>query len=387
MEHVEPEKGLTRTERKHTMDTIGIQASMKEKRTRLPIIFAIARKDIYEAITNKRVVTILITALLMAMFYRYLPNLHYNSAQPTVFLYDASGSGLEEALENGGQVTLRSVNDPSHIIPLIRESDAPEIGLVASQDVDRALANGETPVLDGYMVHWLSERQVENLLAHSERAASQALGTSVRIELQEPVSLSPDTYGLGFLAATTSLFTLAFCGVALVPNLMIEERQRKTLNALLVSPAGAIDILLGKALAGLFYSMIFILVIGTLFSPLIIRPLVTLLIALVVASLFILLGLLLSQIIKNQAQFSIYGMAIFIPLLLPQFLGVMAELFPRWLQIAINWCPGTVAARLILASFSPLARLGDYAGEIAYLLISAALLLTINVVLLQRADR
>jgi len=324
---------------------------------------------------------------LMAMLYRYLPNMHYDSAQPTVFLYDASGSGLEDALQNSGQVTLRSVNDPSRIIPLIRESDAPEIGLIASQDVDRALANGETPVLEGYMVHWLSERQVENLLTHSERAASQALGTPVRIELQEPVSLSPETYGLGFLAATTSLFTLAFCGVALVPHLMIEERQQKTLNALLISPAGAIDILLGKALAGLFYSMIFIVVIGTLFSPLIIRPLVTLLIVLVVASLFILLGLLLSQIIKNQAQFSIYGMAIFIPILLPQFLGVMAGLFPRWLQLTINWCPGTVAVRLILASFSPLARLGDYAGEIAYLLISAALLLTMNVILLRRADR
>ncbi|MBN2556446.1 MAG: ABC transporter permease [Anaerolineales bacterium] len=369
------------------MDTIGIQASMKEKRTRLPIIFAITRKDIYEAVTNKRVLTILITALLMAMFYRYLPNLHYDRAQPTVFLHDASESGLEEALDDGGQVSLRAVQDPTHIVPLIRESDAPELGLIASRDVDLALASGEIPVLEGYMVHWLSERQVENLLAHSERAASEALGTAVRIELQEPVSLSPETYGLGFLAATTFLFTLTFCGVALVPNLMIEERQRKTLNALLVSPAGAIDILLGKALAGLFYSMIFIVIIGTLFSPLIIRPLVTLLIVLVTAILFILLGLLLSQIIKHQAQFSIYGMAIFIPLLLPQFLGVMADLFPRWLQIAIKWCPGTVAARLILASFSPLERLGDYAGEIAYMLISVALLLALNVVLLRQADR
>lgn len=369
------------------MDTIGIQTSMKEKRSRLPIIFAIARKDIYEAISNKRVVTILITSFLMALFYRYLPNLHYDRAQPTVFLHDASESGLEAALETGGLVTLRSVHDPSHIPFLIQESDAPEIGLIASSDIDLALVNGETPVLEGYMVHWLSQRQVETLLAHSERAASQALGTAVRIDLQDPVPLSPETYGLGFLAATTTLFTLAFCGVALVPNLMIEERQRKTLNALLVSPAGAVDILLGKAVTGLFYSMIFIAVIAALFFPLIIRPLVTLLIVLAAASLFILLGLLLSQIIKQQAQLSIYGMAIFLPLLLPQFLGVMAELFPGWLQVAIKWAPGTVAARLILASFSLQARLGDFVGEIAYLLISAALLLAANVILLRRADR
>jgi len=369
------------------MDTIGIQTTMKQTHSRLAIIFAIARKDMYEAISNKRVVSILIIALMMAFFYRYLPNLHYDSAQPTVFLHDASESGLEEALENGGQVTLRSVHDPSHIVPLIQESDAPEIGLIASSDIDQALANGETPVLEGYMVHWLSERQVENLLAHSERAVSRALGTAVRIELQEPVPLAPETYGLGFLAATTSLFTLAFCGVALVPNLMIEERQQKTLNALLVSPAGAVDILLGKALTGLFYSMIFIVVIGTLFYPLIIRPLVTLLIAASAASLFTLLGLLLSQIIKQQAQLSIYGMGVFLPLLLPQFLSVMAELFPTWLQIAIKWAPGTVAARLILASFSSQARLGNYVGELAYLFISAALLLTANVILLRRSDR
>jgi len=369
------------------MDTIGISITMKERRRRLPIIFAIARKDIYEALTNKRVLIILINALLMAMFYRYLPNLHYDSSQPTVFLYDGSESGLDQALDSGGQVTLRAVPDPDLIIPLIQESDAPELGLIASGDVDAALARGDTPVLEGYMVHWLSQRQVENLLAHSERAVSQALGTAVRIELQEPVSLSPDAYGLGFLAATTFLFTLSFCGVAMVPNLMIEERQRNTLNAILVSPARSIDVLIGKALTGLFYSMIFILVVGALFSAMFIRPLTSLLILLSVASLFVLIGLLLSQIIKQQAQLSIYGMALFIPLLLPPFLGVMAELFPRWLQTIIRWSPGSIAARLLMASFSPVAIAGDYAGEIAYLLISITLLLGANVILLRQADR
>lgn len=369
------------------MNTIGISATMNERRRRLPIIFAIARKDIYEALSNKRVVIILINALLMALFYRYLPNFHYDSAQPTVFLYDGSDSGLEQALDNGGDVALRPVHDPNRIIPLIQESDAPELGLIASGDVDAALASGDTPVLEGYMVHWLSQRQVESLLAHSERAVSQALGTAVRIELQEPVVLSPDAYGLGFLAATTFLFTLAFCGVAMIPNLMIEERQRNTLNAILVSPARPIDVLLGKALTGLFYCMIFIVVVGALFCALFTRPLTSLLIVISVASLFILLGLLVSQLIKQQAQLSIYGMALFIPLLLPPFLNVMAELFPHWLQFIIKWSPGSVAARLIMASFSPLAIAGDHAGEIAYLLISIALLLGANVILLRQADR
>jgi ABC-type Na+ efflux pump permease subunit len=67
------------------------------------------------------------------------------------------------------------------------------------------------------------------------------------------VDLLPDSDGLGIPAGFGLVFVTIMIGVILVPHLMLEEKQNRTLEVLAVSPASAGQIVTAKALAGLFY--------------------------------------------------------------------------------------------------------------------------------------
>ena len=49
-------------------------------------------------------------------------------------------------------------------------------------------------------------------------------------------------------------------GTGLVPNLLVEEKEKKTLRMLMVSPASFADVIVAKLLVGLFYQFLLALV-------------------------------------------------------------------------------------------------------------------------------
>jgi ABC-2 type transport system permease protein len=53
--------------------------------------------------------------------------------------------------------------------------------------------------------------------------------------------------------AVTIMLTM---GILLVPTLMLEEKQTRTMDALLVSPASISQVVIGKAIAGFFYILV-----------------------------------------------------------------------------------------------------------------------------------
>ncbi len=91
-----------------------------------------------------------------------------------------------------------------------------------------------------------------------------------------------------------------------IPHLMLEERQTKTMDALLTSPASPGQVVLGKALAGFFY----ILIIGglalVLFSAFIVNWPMALVAFLGYALFAIGLGLLVGSFITSSKQIGIW---------------------------------------------------------------------------------
>jgi hypothetical protein len=69
-------------------------------RQNLRIIWAITAKDIVDGIKNKTTLSVIITALLLAVFYKFLPSLEKGDALPTVMIYDAGNSIIVPMLEN-----------------------------------------------------------------------------------------------------------------------------------------------------------------------------------------------------------------------------------------------------------------------------------------------
>ena len=99
----------------------------------------------------------------------------------------------------------------------------------------------------------------------------------------------------------------------LIPHLMLEEKQTKTLDALMTSPASPGQVVLGKALAGFFY----ILVIGglgmILFSLYIVHWGLALSAFLGYALLAIGLGLAVGSFIKSSKQAGIWMTVLMLP--------------------------------------------------------------------------
>ena len=70
---------------------------MKESRSiysSLRIIWAIARKDIVDAIKNKTVLSVLGSVVFIVVMYKFLPYLDGGSELPNLLLYDAGESAL-----------------------------------------------------------------------------------------------------------------------------------------------------------------------------------------------------------------------------------------------------------------------------------------------------
>lgn len=75
--------------------------------------------------------------------------------------------------------------------------------------------------------------------------------------LEQPVAAPPPggTLSLG-LTTINAVIMILLMGISLVPSLWFEEKQTKTLQALLVSPASIGQVVAGKALAGAFYTLV-----------------------------------------------------------------------------------------------------------------------------------
>lgn len=65
----------------------------------------------------------------------------------------------------------------------------------------------------------------------------------------------------GAFYALLSLTTCLVVGASLMPNLLVEEKETRTLRMLLVSPASLADVVAGKLLVGLVYQLLLSLVV------------------------------------------------------------------------------------------------------------------------------
>jgi ABC-2 type transport system permease protein len=86
---------------------------------------------------------------------------------------------------------------------------------------------------------------------------AQAVGHPVRIAIdEERIYPPPDGAAATGAASTAIVLAIMTVGIFVVPYLIVQERQTRTLDALLISPATVWQIVAGKALAGSVYCLL-----------------------------------------------------------------------------------------------------------------------------------
>ena len=346
--------------------------------------WAIASKDIVDALKNKSTrINIIILMLMMVFFYWASTPRPFDKKLDVVYYDEGQSSLTALPAELADGYSFRFFEADS-LREMQRSMGYKQLGLVIPVDFDQRLEAGDEAVLDGYLMWVYRGRAAELESLYSEKF-SELLGRPVSVEIGENIVIpEPDVH---FNDVNVHiLFGVFFMALTLVPNLMLEEKQSKTIDALMVSPASPAQVVLGKALAGLFY----VLLSGGLFFSLnwayVSQWWLALLAFLCITMFSIGLALVLGSAAKSQQQMNIIAYPVFAVFMLSAFFA-QEPLLAQGLKNVLSWVPTTALVDILRLSFSTHAPAGMLLKDLAISLASIAIVFGIVIWQVRRADR
>jgi ABC-2 type transport system permease protein len=318
------------------------------------VVAAIARKDLVDAIRNRYLLTALITPLFVALLFRVLLPGISNQKLLTVVVHDPGKSILVTQLRAAPQLAVVDVGSAETTLSEIEKRKAIG-GLAVPVNFDADVAAGKAPKLTAYVNNRKStfehaafrrmlDEQVRGLVKHPDPAQL----VWIDVDKESP----PGGGGLELnqmLLPLLLLMTFAMTGVLVVPLLLVEEKEKRTLDFLLTSPASLTEIITGKALTGVAYSLV---IAGSLLA--INRHLVgnwplTLLTVLLGLLFIVTIGLFMGSLFINTMQVNTWAGVVVFLLLAPSF---PTPGLPATLETAMRFIPTyylTEALKLTLA--------------------------------------
>jgi ABC-2 type transport system permease protein len=227
---------------------------------------AIARKDALDALINKSTMIMLLTPILIAILFAVISGL-IGSKPPKLLIYNPENSPVSQVVSSAiprSQVVLAS--SPDEVTSAFAQGNASyAMGLVIPPGFDASLSQEKYPQLtlyfNGSEMNEVQRQLVVRTLTDYANSVSHP---------QPPVYIAITTINavtsnfnldLSTFYVAMALLTSISVGISLVSTLLVEEKEKKTLYMLLVSPASLTDVVMGKLLVGLGYQLILSVVV------------------------------------------------------------------------------------------------------------------------------
>ena len=353
------------------------------------VVLAVAGKDVTDAIKNRITISIILGVTMIVLTGRVLPLVLKLRPEKRAYVYDASRSTFVE--EYGRGESYRLIEMPSEEI-MLREvgvTVAGTIGLALPDDLDAILEGDEPLEIEAYYAHALKRSEIDELMALFTNGLNEALNREVILNMEgNELFPAPDAGGNPFMVSMVLAISILTIGMSLVPLLMIEEKERHTIDALLVSPASYGQIVLGKALAGMFYCTVAALVVYTLNITLLATGWVAVIAVLVGALFTVGVGLLLGVLFEQQANMNMVMGLLLMVLMVPMLLSIVpATNIPASLRAALPYLPSVAMSRLFSMSFSNIIDFAALIFNLSVLFGFAIVLLLLVTWRVQRMDR
>ncbi len=347
------------------------------------IIRAIAGKDILDAIRNRTTLSIILGVGVMMLSGLVLPLLLASRGGPGAIVYDPQKSAWARGLG------LRPMASEDEMKATIATSLQPMLGVVIPPELGQPQEAGQSITLDGYVPHWASRSQVAQLVSYFEAEIGRASGQAVRIDVQgHRVYPSASPQGQPFLLAMNMTMQILIVGLSLVPLLLVEEKETRTFDALLVSPARLGHVVSGKALAGLFYCLCGVVVVFAFSARWFVHWDLALLAAFLASAFAVGMGLLLGALCENPATLSLWMLVVVAALLAPVLaVGLSHVSLPAWLRTLAPWTPAAAMTRLIGLATAGAPPAGDVARNVLILAAEALALYALVAWRVRRTDR
>jgi ABC-2 type transport system permease protein len=231
---------------------------------------AIVRKDALDILFNKATLIMLLTPVMLAILFAMLSGL-LGSQPAKLLIYNPEQSRIGPVVSRslpGSQVTL--ANFPDEVTSAFTQGKTPPyaLGMVVPPGFDASLNRGEHPPLTLYFnneqVNELQRQQVVSAIIDYASSVSHPLPPVIIIPTTIDPATSPFNVDLSIFYVALALFTSISVGISLVSTLLVEEKEKKTLHMLLVSPATLTDVVLGKLLVGVGYQLVLSVVVMAL---------------------------------------------------------------------------------------------------------------------------
>lgn len=354
------------------------------------VIFVIARKDIVDAVRNRYILVSLVLPIVLSLLLRLVFVTPDDLGTLTMAVYDPSGSRLVTGLRALPQVHLVEVDSVEQLMAEV-EQDAVG-GLALPADLDAAVDAGEQPEIAVYLnlqhgggglaaFQRLVEQQVWALTEQAipARIAWAEVGAPPGLQVESAFRL--DLY----LMTMFLVMALAMTGAFIVPLLLVEEKEKHTLDFLLITPTGPAEVVAGKALTGMVYGL---LIAGTLITlnrgwvgdwP------VTFLAVLLGALFMVAAGLLMGSLFQTTIQVNTWSSMVTLILMAPSWL--IALRVPTALETVLRLVPTHSLVRVLKLALAGDASLAAVWGDLALLLGCVVLAFAAVVWILRREDR
>jgi ABC-2 type transport system permease protein len=295
------------------------------------VIRAIARKDAVDLLLNKQTLFGLMMPILLAVLYLVI-DLLIGTSTTEVLVYDPGyqpGRGVEQVVTGAfANAHITQASSAQQVADAFGPNGAQKkssyaVGLVVPPNFEASLKAGEQPTLQLYIngddINNQQNQLLQSALANYSRAVVSPAPITLSASTINPPAPNSNLTTLVGIYALSALLSSLMVGVALAPGLLIEEKEKKTLRMLMVSPASWADVIAAKLLVALGYQLVLSLVALAIAKGFTGQVPLVLFFALLGSFFSVALGALAGCIFKTQGAAGAFsGIAVFI-FILPIF--------------------------------------------------------------------
>jgi ABC-type transport system involved in multi-copper enzyme maturation permease subunit len=312
------------------------------------IIFAIAGKDFLDVFKNKIILSIVIGVGFMMLSSFAMPLLSRFQSKPTAFVYDPNRLEMLAPLVSEEAYRFRTVRTREILEEVVAESTEPVLGIVFPDNFQPGQNAEETLQLEGFASHWMPDSELIPLTTLFEKEITGVVWQDVVIQMSQ-WRLYPEVPASGYpfmIANGLALITMVM-GLSLVSNLLIGEKESRTLDVLTISPANFSHIVWGKFLVGFcFCSLAGALALGVN-AKWIVHWDVAIFAVMMACALSVMLGLLLGGVADKMSSVNMWVGLFVLLLMLPIFVSG-AKNVPPVLNTIIDAIPSVAMMRLTM---------------------------------------
>lgn len=286
----------------------------------LNVILAIFRKDLISIGKNKNILLVILAPILLSTL-STSTILMSDNPQVSVAVYDEGSNGnFIEYLKSVDNYKIIVTGSAEQSKELFYKGEI-EASIIVPEGFSSNLKNNLKPSLD-VTVNPSDTKSLVFLQTYKDVIMEFA-------KQEYPVRISLETIPTSmqslFSIPIWIMFTVVFVGISVLPNILTTEKEKKTLDAILVSPASEKDVIYGKSLFGLSLTILISLIIIFINQGLIGNFLLTMLFIILGSAAFTGLGLLIASYADSYSSASLVSTISMIPFILPALLADLSK--------------------------------------------------------------